>query len=779
MKKQANTPTPSLAKAIDELWSYLGQNATKLKAFVKKQSEGKTSPSKEMDELKALGRAIHPEIDIRLSTLEGQSGLLIYIPMTRKPYLFLIQKFIQLAQPDKLLRKYHLPIVSPVSMSEKYNLRDMVEEELGTFYFEDVQSCFSPHMPTQMNLYSEKIDLYNPHKFEKCRAAIAMLWGEPLLEIFVEDIRIVDKPMEDMRSLYLHALMHNTSLNEAPHFPHIPFDPFEYPCSYQIDSSNSVRKRGSSNFQPLLEELNLWGLRETGRPQPNLDALRQIGAEVYSLHFHYPQSLEQSRHIASNLLYKLFLNETINQRSYFIGNAIGGEEQDVCILDILTIDAELFLSSLRPILADEGNCHIVLERHQVPLAEKYEILFDPSSLSPREMLERGVAPQELIKGIECLKHKDPEIHIIQAQAYTVLGESDKAIDILERLRDEGYQDPNIDYGLGSAYATKTDFCTDSEVIQYAQRSMEHFERVVSLEDFRTRALTQMAQLCFRFPIDGQDAYDLGRKYLIEAQEDKELFEGYESLFYNFEEALSPRDEEALDKEYQERLGVPSGKQSLREASGHKVDLLYYPSSGRSRKCHLVATRGFSSMLIDQGYYPVKRPNGKRRGNKVRVEFVIAIPEELALESLYEQRSWTYDVVASLLKMRIEEGSNFSMDDLAENIISIEGTKLHPYAGHSAYRLRATPPSVFKVAEHRSPILLPSGEVVIFIGITPMYDEEHNYHLHKLPEESAKLGLFRLSPIYKVGRPNLGLGLEEEAIDFDSLMGHYSGLGTDS
>lgn len=743
---------------IQTCWTYIQNNKLILaKALYLKQTDASC-----VLELKKLFKAIHPAIDLRPYYGTRDKMVQLYIPMREKAYIYYIAELVRLTQPEETQDLFEVVCGSPFPISENHQLNSSSEPH----YLTTVWAKFSESNNTHLLLYSKDVDLYDPKHFYTCREYIGMLFGEAFLEIFLEEIKIIDYKANDAMSLQ--ALRDKHSKTTEGVFPPIPFNPIDTPCRYELGINQTQRQQGTISFAALLRELVTSS--EKYAELRYIRAFEEAGISTYSCSIHYPGNFFEAQRTAQALWHNLAQYSNIRQLILPLGSA---EARDTYIIDFLCTSPNEIESILQQ-EAEQANCLVQLTKHNTPLGAQVMDLWEPSRLSIEEMDQRNVSPQDIIQACRRLQPstKDINIYLIEGRAYNGLEDYDTAIRTFNNCPTEAHDDPRRHYGLAHAYRSKQ--CKHyEEALSNARIAFAHYQRCVELGHRCTLSYAMMAKICFSLPLEGSMSYQAGRDYLELAQRDKQDFEHVADMFFDFSHSLSKEDEEALNKAYEERFGTAYEEQTVHLASGQKFQILYYNSSRKTKACHIAVTKGLSSILL--GLNPKFTPGVDCQ---FRLEHIIAIPNTISLDELHSPQSsltWITDCVNQLNRFYINSKDILMLSSLDKVILDFGRDCLHPYEGHSAFRLLLNPTNIFKSASAKEVVNLPSKETIQFIGITPMYNEEYHYNKHHSNTECAQLGLWRISPIYNKSRANLGLTFKLEEIDFDSFTGKNSFL----
>lgn len=754
----------TLRQRTTDFWEYIKKNSKKLRERYSKESLDKIAYDKG---LSALVESIHPELKIGIYT--QSEHCLLLSSFTDKPYIYYIIYYMRSMMP-KALEKSWLMIVG----DEAPNLNPSIPiSDEHCRYMKEVYGYFTEGRPTQLNLYSKTIDLHKPENYYLCRETLTINFGACFTDLFLEDIRILDKEPDEGIELDQLLIRH---LDKQEAFPFLPFSPFMYPCSYEMEVGNrGMRRRGRCYFPKLLDEFSPMHLGEFVEVySPNIDALALAGAKVATLYMHHPENIGEGGAYAHQVLRAVIDNAEYSNSFISLGIGIGGELEDVSIFDILITDEALFLEGLSIYAKEYAAGLIELVDHTKAPKERLRMLFDPMSLSIVELESRNASSVDVLRAIERSGIDDIETRLIKGRALNGSDLFDDAIACFESCLPEANNDGRLHYGLGHAYRCR-ETRNKEEAYSNAERAIHHYQRSVELGHRTTLALAMIAKTYFTIPIKGVESHDIAKRYLREAQKNREEFMQYADMFYNFTNDLSPEEHKYLEDYYDEHFGTPTEVSRQRFDTGFTLDLILYEASKRTKDCHVLVTRGLSSTLLGFGAMRDIPFVGNDIEN-FRLELMIALPSTLPVERILSSKEWYHTVIFSFVSLFNDNPEQLSLDGLNNIIIRLgEGLEEHPYGQHSAFLLRISPANIYRKAAFREPISLSESPGKIhFLGITPMYDEEATYQSIHTDKEVKERGIFKVSPIYDPMRTNLGTDVSLDDLDLDSLMGWGSG-----
>lgn len=757
---QAYSMETTLRQRTIDFWGYIKKNSKKLREQYSKESLDKIAYDKKLN---ALVESIHPELKIGIYAQEN--NCLLLSSFTDKPYIYYIIYYMRSMMP-KALEGSWLMIAGDEAPTD--NPFTPISERTYSF-LREVYAYFTEGRPTQLNIYSKTIDLHNPEFYYLCREALTIFFGACFTDLFLEDIRILDK--EPSEGITLEQLL-DRHLHKQEAFPFLPFSPFMYPCSYEMEVGNrGMRRRGRCYFPKLLDEFSPMHLGEFVEVHsPNINALALAGAKTATLYMHHPENIGEGGAYAEKVLRAMINSREYSDSFLSMGMGIGGELEDVSIFDVLITDETLFLEGLNLYTKEYAAGLIELVDHTKAPKERLQTLFDPMNLSVKELEARNASSVDILRAIERAGTDDIETRLIKGRALNGSDRFDEAIACFESCLPEASNDGRLHYGLGHAYRCH-ETSSREQAHSYAERAIHHYQRSVELGHRTTLALAMIAKTYFTIPVKGAESLDIGKRYLAEAQKNELEFMQCADIFYDFTNELKPEEHKYLEDYYDEHFGEPTEVSRQRFDTGFTLDLILYEASKRTKGCHVLVTRGLSSTLLGVGTaYDI--PSEDYGLDTFRLELMIALPSTLPVEHILSNKGWYHTVIFSFVSLANDNPEQLSLEGLNNIIIRLgEGLEEHPYGQHSSFLLRLSPANIYKKAAFREPITLSESPGKIhFLGITPMYDEEATYQSMHSDKETKERGIFKVSPIYDPMRPNLGTDVSLDDLDLDSLMG---------
>ncbi len=764
--------TIDLESRIVAFWSYVQSHKKQL--YLIRNRKNKRSDldahSLRVSELHTLGKEIHPAIDLKVFLPQDRDDkLTLFIPIKEATYLYYIKVFISQLMPSELTTWCRF--ILDQGCEQDYDAQ-MAGAIAPSTILSKVYGYFTEGNPTELNLYSKTIDLYDPKVFYQCRAFIVSLFGEPFVEIFLQEIRIVEP--QQKRGKTLLALYRQHSLvgdQEVDFFPPIPFSPMQYPCSYELDNMDNLRNRGRIAFPALLDEVIFKKpTNHEDTDQPSLRGLSEVGVQLYSLYSHYPHDLDKAKNATLAILQNVGAKFSEKNLFYVVGSAEAGKDEDIWIVDLLVAEPQTMLEALKSCSTD-SDCSIYLDRYGLDGEERFVSVFDVRDLDIVEMGRRFVAPEIVLDQVRKRKSLNHDERVVQACAYNQLSQTQKAIDLLEAEIEAGQSSCKMYHELGFAYLQM--FGVDpSRDLDYVHRSVACYQQALTFGEEDGRILATLAKICFDHDDLIPNAYDLGWQYVAELKTHKTYYEKFKDMFYDRDQGLSVDDLALFDEIYTLRFGEPTFRRYLVNHTGHRFELLYYRANELSKRCHYIVTKGVSSTIISKNVEHIEVKTNKF--DPFRLEFIIAIAEDIPLEDYALQDTWVDLIISKLNVMNLDYGDRIALNMLDKELIDFSHIldsqdKCHPYTGNASFRLLETPKKIFKSSEATSPIALrESSELVHFVGITPMYDAEYQ-HFKSVKNKRSISSFWTLSSIFDPRRAPLVSEPENEEIDFDSLM----------
>ncbi len=766
----------SLRKRIIAFWDFFVKHETPLKRYAKGKSTVKVEEQKQrFEDLSALARAIHPDLTLELYWSDSIWYLIINFPFPDAPHLYYIQRMLYMVFPKKLEDKdWRMQLGVSHCHIKGYEITPEWEPQLMT--------CLAEDKPAVVQLYSDSLDLHNPDTFYQVQNGLRLIWGEAFTELFVNKYEVVDSPLEQGRSPLDLVREHASRAwdnDSGPYFSIKKFDPFEYPASYDLPIGlRGLRRKGTICYPRLLGELEpiIDGLYHPLEEQANIRAFERAGISVISLQFHYPENITRAYQEAREISDKVAECEQLLAEVLEIGDAIGGELEDVYILDYLCGDKDALIAFIRPFV-EQGGCLVELIDHTAPIEERTTLLFDPNKLPVEEMEQRNVASIDMLAALDVIGEKTVEQRLIEARALNGTERYEEAIAILEGCRSEAQGDPRLYYGFAHAYRNLAQLQAEN-ALTYGLLARDNYLEAISLGYRQTEARAMLAQLYFTHDLEGKGgdaSYLKGLEYLSQAKQDVDGFELLQDYFFNDNYALITSDRMALEREMQARYGKPSIVSQILLPEGLKFEVQYYEASPLSKDHPFVLTRGISDFIIGSPYVYYDDPN-----NSARMEHLIVLPKGTDVFAVAkDSEHWVTKLLSYLGGFYILYLSELGLGYFDNMVIKLQHLEAHPYTGHSSVLFRTSPTYVFKRASDRQPIKLPSGAEVSIVSLTPMYDEEALLlDCYDYTDLKAR-GLFKVPHYPDPKRPNLGAKFDFSDVDFDELDSPFGNTWADS
>lgn len=774
----------SLRKRIIAFWDFFLEKEPLLRRYAtgvsqsgrSRQSIIKAEKQKQaFGELSALAQAIHPDLTPELSWGSGAEKLLVNFPFSDAPHLYYVQRMVHMLMPQSLEdKRWGMLLGESLYYAKELTIKPEWEPLLMTNLAED--------NPTIVQLYSASLDLHNPDTFYQVQNGLRLIWGEAFTELFVNKYEVVDSPLKQGRSPLGFVKDYQPSLwgnDSGPYLSIRTFDPFEYRACYELPIGlRGLRRKGTICYPRLLGELDpiIDGLYHPLEKQPNIRAFERAGISVLSLQFHYPEDIRRAYQEAREISDEVAEREQLLAEVLEIGDAIGGELEDIYILDFLCGDKDALIAFIRPYV-EQGGCLVELIDHTAPIEERTTLLFDPNNLSVEEMEQRNVASADILAALEATREKTVEQRLIEARALNGTERYEEAIAILEGCRNEAQDDPRLYYGFAHAYRNLAQIQAEN-ALTYALLARDNYLMAISLGHRQTEARAMLAQLYFTHDLEGKGgdaSYLKGLEYLSQAKQDVDGFESLQGYFYNDEYALITSDRMALAGEMLARYGEPSVVSQILLPEGLKFEVQYYEASPLSKDHPFVLTRGISDFIIGSPYVYYDDPN-----KSARMEHLIVLPKRADVFAAAKDSEHLVTKLLSYLGgfyiLYLSELGSGYFDNM---VIKLQNLEAHPYTGHSSVLFRTSPTYVFKRAGDRQPIKLPSGAEVNIVSLTPMYDEEALLLDCCDYTDLKARGLFKVPHYPDPKRPNLGAKFDFSDIDFDELDSPFGGAWADS
>lgn len=750
-KNKDNSVAAKTLSPYDKLkafWAYLEQHYDALKAYTLDEvfdDEARAEAGLHQEALEAMLRDIHPDMSLLLCHRDEQ--LWLYIPMDEKPHIYFLTLVLERLKPTAL----------EACVEIGYTMPDVELPDTSSEFCAEVFVAHNHDGLDTLRFFSKSYNLYDPELMTCCRQYVSCLLGIPYIVMRQIAFEVVDEmpeeaiPLKDFEELYQRVYVEGEyQLNPMQNFLRYNFNNVE---------ETHIRRRGSAISSQILDEIAY-----NNGPRDLIDALAKAGAGLYTLLVSYPGDSYQVVETRRALVSRLSDIEGFEWATLPVGYADGGKDYDIELFDFIHFAPEVLREQAEVIL-QEANCRVEIVQHVGGGVETIAD-FDVRTLPIPEMEARNAPSTFMLEVIEELPERDKtlEVRIVEARAYNGLHDFDKAIECFKACEAEAPDDGRIHYGLGYAYHRWGEE-TGQYNAEYLRLALEHFLRCVELEHRLNVTYYNLSRLLFANRNLMPNAYQEGLKYYHLLKACGEEAERFLEDFYDFEDMLSAEDSDALADAYEERFGKHHRIYRITQANGEDYELVVYPESERTAGCHIVVTRGFSSLSV---------ANEEGDMGRFRFEHILALPATVSLEALCNEHfldSWIGNLFIRLKGFYNRLKAQMPQSHLHKNIDDLPAELFPtPYEGHAAMRMMMQPEGVLRAKEATAPITLPSGEVVHFVGITPMYNEEAIFVECSSEEEVEARGIWSLSPIYEVGRPNYGL---EDAfsgeIDFSAFM----------
>lgn len=716
-----------------------------------------------LEELQRRFGELIPGASIQLGYLsETRRHYCMLLPNGQRVAVYLLRAFLRLAVGyfrSRWLVVFGFPkgggyYLDGLSPERQELIKQILISPIDTTQIEIRPEIFVPQ-EVEAQLCTEEIEQGLLAFFKEC-------YGEVFQLIKVNEFIQLPLPKAEMKPLLENIIDEHSSVD-------VNFDPIRESLPYHSSNEQGERQGGAIAYPHLLRDVT----EGTGS---EYKALLEAGVEFVSLRLSYFGDSKYLEQVAYQLLVSL-QGDPIDLTAMLIGQATGGEDQELFWLDVFVCNREVYLSRLKAFFA----------KHPMDVQEfRYldgctrETLISTDDFTLQELIQGQAAADVIVERCERLgkaKSQTLEVALAQAKSYLRLGMEEEVLELLEPWANEEQDNAQIHFVLGLA---KLKLCELRP--ELAQEASEHFSAQLTLEPEGKdvgRAYLALAQLHMGLLPEGLLDYDIAMQCLAIAYDYEGMQELIDELFLLPSSPLTsdvyPSYEASLKKLYGEN---PHHSVEVFHPNGLHYYLDWYqPSVGRPM--HIITTRGLADYVLKRTAFA-----SDKLPVLARLELTLAISPELNIDKakLSHPYWWGRTLLTLTIERLIGQGEILHITTLPQ-ILPFEDVTLEVkqdlLLNASGVLLRN--PSIlspnYSSADFGLTIEgLHEDERLLNLIITPLYQEEVNYMRYLCSQEQKSKAIFDLSPIIIKERLPIIEPINLDTINISQLLNRRADRG---